>query len=262
MAQKYFGTYIKLNRELVKVWNDTITLYNRIRAKGKRITAEDCKEYFEKLSEIIPKVRQLHDWLFKWKLWNQKVAKEYVDKYKYSKLLPYGPITEEVYLEDVIVAIRGIIDDYIKPLLRRYCIEKIEKLPRVPVPKAKSRLIKIVGGYLLTHEKYPGRNVELDITVEISVPPDFDEEEFIKKLKEWLEEWHIENGFFSIYYLETASFDESDFQFSIGVKEDVPSDVPPAGLLSLSVRFSKKEWEYLLETYLEERISRYLEYFL
>jgi len=258
MAQKYFGTYIKLNRELVKVWNDTVTLYNRIRAKGKRITAEDCKEYFERLSKITAKRKELKDLLYKYKLHDKKVAKEYVDKYKISKFLPYF-VDENTYLDTIIANIKEIIDDYIKPLLRRYCV-KI--LPPPPPPKAKSRLIKIVGGYLLTHEKYPGRNIELDITVEISVPPDFDEEEFIKKLKEWLEEWHIENGFFSIYYLETASFDESDFQFSIGVKEDVPSDVPPAGLLSLSVRFSKREWEYLLETYLEERISRYLEYFL
>ena len=258
MAQKYFGTYIKLNRELVEVWNDTVTLYNRIRAKGKRITAEGCREYFEKLSKIAAKRRELKDLLYKYRLHDKKVAKEYVDKYKISKLLPFF-VNENTYLETIIANIKEIIEDYIKPLLRKYCIKVF---PPPPPPKAKSRLLKIVGGYLLSHEKYPGRNIELDITIDISVPVDFDEEEFIKKLKDWLEEWHIENGFFSISYLEVASFDESDFQFSIGVKEDVLSDLSPTGLLSLSVRFSKKEWEYLLETYLEERISRYLEYFL
>jgi len=256
MAQKYFGTYIKLNRELVKVWNDTVTLYNKIRVKGKRITPEDCKKYFEKLSEIVSKNRQLDEWLTKWRLWNKKVAKEYVEQYKYSEFLPYYPVSEEWYLENVIVAIREIVEDYIKPLLRKYCIKEV---PPPPPPKAKSRLLKIVGGYLLTNEKYPGKNVELDVTIDISVPVDFDEEDFIKKVKEWLEEWHIENGFFSIFYLETTSFDESDFQFSIGVKEDVFSDLSPAGLLDIKVRFSKSEWEYSLETFLEDRINSYLE---
>jgi len=255
MAQKYFGTYIKLNRELVKVWNDTVTLYNKIRVKGKRITREDCSKFFEELSEIASKRRHLEDLLYKYRLQDKKVAKEYVDKYKISKLLPFF-VNENTYLETVIANIKLIIDEYIKPLLRKYCIKVV---PPPPPPKAKSRLLKIVGGYLLTNEKYPGKNVELDVTIDISVPVDFDEEDFIKKVKEWLEEWHIENGFFSIFYLETTSFDESDFQFSIGVKEDVFSDLSPAGLLDIKVRFSKSEWEYSLETFLEDRINSYLE---
>jgi len=258
MAQKYFGTYIKLNRELVKVWNDTVTLYNKIRVKGKRITPEDCKKYFEKLSEIISKNRQLDEWLTKWRLWNKKVAKEYVEQYKYSEFLPYYPVSEEWYLEDVIVAIREIVEDYIKPLLRKYCIKVV---PPPPPPEAKSRLITIVGGYLLTNELYSGKNVELDITIEISVPADFDEKEFIEKIKEWIEAWHIANGFYSIEYLDKnkKKFKHTDFNLKIGVKEDTPSNLEPIGLTYLKANFSKKAWEYSLETFLEEQINNYLE---
>jgi len=257
MAQKYFGTYIKLNEELVKLWNDTISLYNRIRIRGKRITREDCSKFFEELSEIASKRRHLEDLLYKYRLQDKKVAKEYVDKYRFSRFLPFF-VDENTYLETVISNIKLIIDEYIKPLLRRYCIKVV---PPPPPPKAKSRLITIVGGYLLTNELYSGKNVELDITIEISVPVDFDEEEFIEKIKEWLEAWHVANGFYSIEYLDKnkKKFKHTDFNLKIGVKEDTPSNLEPIGLTYLKVNFSKKAWEYSLETFLEEQINNYLE---
>jgi len=246
MAQKYFGTYIKLNRELVKVWNDTVTLYNKIRVKGKRITREDCLKFFEELSEIASKRRHLEDLLYKYRLQDKKVAKEYVDKYKISKLLPFF-VNENTYLETVVANIKLIIDEYIKPLLRKYCIKEV---PPPPPPKAKSRIITFVGGYDYPEEKagHPGRAVYLDITIKVSVPLDFDANDFKEKVEAFVENWHIANGFYN----------PRVFDFSIGIEEETLSDAEPIGLLEITVIFSKKNWEYLLELDLTKKVEELL----